>query len=868
MISELRCIVDALPGLVWTATLSGDIDFVNQRWCDYTGFTAEDARGHGLPATVHADDLASFTDSWTSMLDSGEPRDCEARLRRFDGIYRWFSFGCSPMLDATGRIVKWCGINTDIDDRKNAVDDVRPDESNFREIADCVPANVVVLSPSGKAENFNRHVLEYFGATVEELKSWTTGGFCHPEDLPGVVERLTRSLTTGETYTSEHRVRNADGVFRWFRMRGQPHRDSAGRITRWYIIQNDIDDQKRAEDALRASELKFRAIVDSIPGLVCTLDPAGRVLLINQRLFEYYGKTAEDLNVWEDNDTIHPADRDRVVASFAHSVATGLSFESEHRLRRADGVYQWFQVRALPVRDGDDRITGWYLLLTDIEDRKRAEDVIRASERDLIQIINTLPSTAWSTRPDGYCDFVNTRWLDYAGFTAEEARGWNWARALHPDDADALNEQWQSCLATGASLDAEARMRRFDGVYRWFLFRANPLRDESGTIVKWYGTNIDIDDRKRAEDELRRGETFLAEGQRLSSTGSFSWRVATGEVTLSEQLHRIFEFEQGEPVTLQHIGSIVHPEDIPLLTEKIAKGQAGGDCAEYEIRLQLPNGSMKYVRTLSVATRDSSGGLEINGAVQDITERRLADIALGKLRSELARVARLTSLGALTASVAHEVNQPLTGIITNAGTCLRMLAADPPNIDGARETVRRMIRDGNRASDVIIRLRSLFIKQSGAIESVDLNEAAREVIALSLTELQRHRVVVRDELDDRVPLVTGDRVQLQQVIMNLLLNAADAMSDIADRPRQVTIKTRCGEGDRVLLTVQDSGVGIDPQSVERLFEAFFTTKHGGMGIGLSISNSIIESHHGKLWATANDGPGATFSFYVPCEPAT
>jgi signal transduction histidine kinase len=216
----------------------------------------------------------------------------------------------------------------------------------------------------------------------------------------------------------------------------------------------------------------------------------------------------------------------------------------------------------------------------------------------------------------------------------------------------------------------------------------------------------------------------------------------------------------------------------------------------------------------------------------------------------------------LTASIAHEVNQPLSGIITNANTCLRMLAADPPNINGARETARRAIRDGNRASDVITRLRALFTKKATASETVDLNEAAREVIALSLSELQRGRVILRAELAEDLPPISGDRVQLQQVILNLLLNAADAMSGVEDRPRQALIKT-LREGDRVRLAVQDTGVGIEPSSVEELFEAFYTTKSGGMGIGLSVSRSIIESHRGQLEAVPNEGPGATFWFSIP-----
>jgi len=230
-------------------------------------------------------------------------------------------------------------------------------------------------------------------------------------------------------------------------------------------------------------------------------------------------------------------------------------------------------------------------------------------------------------------------------------------------------------------------------------------------------------------------------------------------------------------------------------------------------------------------------------------------------------VARVTSLGALTASIAHEVNQPLSGIITNASTCLRMLAADPPNIDGASETARRTIRDGNRASGVIARLRALFGKKDAPKELVDLNEAAREVMALSSSELRRNGVIVESALADGLGGVTRDRIQLQQVILNLLLNASDAMREVDSRPRQLLIMTEQDGGSRVRLSVRDTGVGFDPEGVDRLFEAFYTTKSSGMGMGLSISRSIIENHHGRLWAALNDGPGATFSFSVPCRPA-
>jgi PAS domain S-box-containing protein len=481
-------------------------------------------------------------------------------------------------------------------------------------------------------------------------------------------------------------------------------------------------------------------------------------------------------------------------------------------------------------------------------------------------LLQHLPVSAWTLKPNGTPDFVNQVWLDYSGQTLDFVRSHPeaWMTAVHPEDRDAASRAFWEGVRSGQGFAMETRcLRAQDGTYRWHLSQAVVLRDAAGKILKIVGTSTDIDDQKRAEEELRLSEAFLAQGQRLSLTGTFAWNLDTDELTFSAQLYRIFEFDSDVPVTLEQIGTRVHPEDIPLLTEKIELARKDTTDLDYGVRLRMPDGRIKYLRTKSCGIRHNTGRLEHIGAIQDVTEHRLAEDALSSLQSELAHMARLTTLGTLTASIAHEVNQPVAGMMTNAGTCLRMLATDPPNIDGARETARRMIRDSNRASEVITRLRKLFSKKETPIEPVDLNEATREIIALSLSELQRNRVILRQELAEELPLVAGDRVQLQQVILNLLRNATDAMSGVGDRPRELVIRTERDECDSVRLTVKDTGVGITPQDMERLFESFYTTKSDGMGMGLSVSRSIIERHSGRLWATPNDDPGATFSFSIP-----
>jgi PAS domain S-box-containing protein len=373
-------------------------------------------------------------------------------------------------------------------------------------------------------------------------------------------------------------------------------------------------------------------------------------------------------------------------------------------------------------------------------------------------------------------------------------------------------------------------------------------------------------ERAQGEAALRRSEALLAEGQRLSMTGTFWWRVATNEVQWSAESYRILGADPAAPATFALADTRIHPDDAPAVRTRLERAQREGDDFGFECRLLSADGSVTYVRVDARATRDRCAQLEYIGAIQDVTERRRSDEALSKLRSELAHVARVSSLGALTASIAHEVNQPLAGIVTNASTCLRMLTADPPDVEGARETARRTIRDGHRASDVIARLRALFTKKELTLEPVDLNDATREVIALSLSDLQRHQVILHSELSDDLPSVIGDRVQLQQVILNLIRNASDAMTNVHDRPRQLLIRTERESGDGVRAIVRDSGVGIDAPSMAKLFDAFYTTKSGGMGIGLSVSHSIVERHHGRLWAEPNEGPGVTFAFAIPSSP--
>ncbi len=611
-----------------------------------------------------------------------------------------------------------------------------------------------------------------------------------------------------------------------------------------------------------AMENELSRTVDALPGLVWTAFPDGRAEFVNRRWCEYTGLSVDEASGEGWQTAVHPDDRPALLESWRTIVASGEPGEAEARMQRFDGAYRWFLCRASPITDAAGKVVKWCGINTDIEDRKRAEDALRAHEQRFRLIVDSLPTRVVLFTPEGDVFHANRHTLEYAGATLEQLKAWT--SCIHPDDRQAVVARFHASISTGEPYDAETRHRRADGVYRWFHVQGFPLRDNEGRILLWYFLQTDIDDRKQADEHLRKSAALMAKVEQLSLSGSFCWCPATGSFTWSEQLYRIFGIEPGARITMDMVTARVHPGDVHIVHNTLEQAQDGTDL-ECDHRLLLPAGSVKYVRMQAHATRDAQGQLVYIGAVQDVTERRQSEEALGSLRAELAHVSRVNSLGVLTASIAHEINQPLAGIMTNASTGLRMLSAEPPNVEGALETVRRTIRDAHRASEVMTRLRALFRKEVIMTEAVDLGEAACEVIELLRSDIRRKRIVLRLETADDLTPVTGDKVQLQQVVLNLLLNAVEAMQGVDDRPRQMLVKIERDDDDHVRVVVTDAGVGFEPERASKLFDAFYTTKREGMGIGLSVSRCIIERHGGRLWATSNERFGATISFSVPCR---
>jgi PAS domain S-box-containing protein len=449
------------------------------------------------------------------------------------------------------------------------------------------------------------------------------------------------------------------------------------------------------------------------------------------------------------------------------------------------------------------------------------------------------------------------------GWTSEAALGKTLDELVPTTFPAPFKEIMETLLATGRWEGSLFRARR-DGSPVTVAARWSIQQDNQGRLSGILETNDDITERQRAEDALQRSEAYLAEAQRLSRTGSIGWRDPHDEQFWSRETYRIYEYEWNTiKPTLATMIARTHPDDRRLVQQRIEKACQDGTGFELEHRLLMPGGMTRFVQLVTRATKERTGDVRFVGAVMDITAARRASDDLQRVQSDLARVTRATTMGQLAASIAHEINQPLTGVVTNGYTVLHWLKEGTLNLDKARVTAERVVRDGERASGVIQRVQGLLTKTPPQTRDVDINELIDEVLDLLQTELRLREVVIQTELAPALPSFLGDSVQLQQVLLNLVMNGTDAMSDVTGRSKTLVIGSRAEPGGDGLVFVRDHGVGLDQDTADKIFNPFFTTKAKGMGMGLTICRSIIEAHGGRLWAAPAEPHGALFQFTLP-----
>src|SRR5882672_4743356 len=702
----------------------------------------------------------------------------------------------------------------------------------------------------------------------------------HPEDRAAVQQTINRAVVDGQDFEHEYRLLMPDGSMKYIHAVARAVQDASGNIEFVGAV-TDVTVAKETERKLRRSD----AYLAESERLRRTSSWAWDV---RRREWAYrspgmYGlfvldPEQGDVPLQAFRDRIHPEDSRPNVEAAARAVREKADFEVDFRIVLPNGSIKHIHSVGHPVvgSDGDViELIGTHVDVTEQHAAKealqKAFDEIKKSEDRLRLVIDTIPTLVWRARADGVPDFLNQPALDYTGLSLDQAET-GWPRAFHPDDKKGMLQKWSAIRESGVRGALEARLRRFDGEYRWFLFQAEPLRDELGNIVKWYGSSTDIEDRKRAEEALRESEQRFRDYAETAS----DWFWETGP---DHRVTRVSDPLNAVGIAPSRVTGVARWDiatDVGSEPEKWQRHRAMHDAhqpfRDFVYSTVSESGSPVYVRSSGKPFFDGSGNfLGYRGTGTDITATIRADHAeqaLHKAQAELAHVTRVTTLGELTVSIAHEVNQPLAAIIANAEACLRWLRRGTPDLDAACRSVESIIDDGIRASEVIRRVRALAKKTSPEKMPLDVSDVVRETIPLVQRELINHQILLRMELVPALPLVLGDRVQLQQVIINLVMNGIEAMQSVTDRPRELVIRSRQDEKQQVLVSVTDCGVGISAEDADRLFNPFFTTKSGGMGMGLSICRSIVEAHGSRLWATANVPHGATFQFTLPVSANT
>lgn len=746
-------------------------------------------------------------------------------------------------------------------------------------VLDRIPGLLAALDSAGRLRHANTALLAYTGLSTSELRNWSTNGLVHPEDVPLALIPRVAALRAGTAYEARQRLRRFDHVYRWFRTDAAPFRGTDGHIAGWYVQLTDVDELDRAEHTTPDSTHPLRAtpsqvtprtpfgtdemLAETIPAMMWAGDASGELEYLSHRAVVFLGRSVASLSGERWLDVVHVDDREAVIRRWQGAVAATSSYEDVYRLRRFDGQYRWIRSVGALSRDVPGRARRWYGLLIDIDEQRRAEDGLRESEQHWRSIVDTIPALVCTFDASGVLEHVNRQGLEYLGQSVEQLRSWPTIGIVpdRPDDDLSLAmDHWRHSVDTGAPYEVEHRVRGADGVLRWFRVRGQPLRDASGNVVRWYVLLVDIEARKRAEEALRRSAALLAQSQRQTRTGSLWWQLSSGDIVWSDESYRLMDYPTTTVPTLELIMHRVHPEDRALVSATVDRMARDGSSMDLEHRLLMPDGAIRHVRVVVQCVGYDAGRPEFAGAITDISDRKRADDELRRARATLVRATQVATVAELSASIAHEVNQPLASVVANGQACQAWLTHDPPNVARALLTVDRIVRDGYSAAEVVARIRALFTQSPPATTLLEMSSVIEEVLRIISAELPDDSVLVHTDLQAGVPMVVADRVQIQQVLMNLVHNAIESMADVDGRRKLVSIRVH-SDGAGIVVHVSDQGSGVtDPALV---FDAFHTTKTSGMGMGLAISRSIVENHGGRLWLSANTGIGATFSFTLP-----
>jgi PAS domain S-box-containing protein len=807
--------------------------------------------------------------------------------RQPHGRYRWVESRSEPLPEPSGTR-RWRAITAEVDDQRAGKALPTKIASNPPSDDDAVRAAKIVENLLGNAWAFDAAgrptyltpfaqtlvavTLDEFQAAVDEGHTFFKRT-AHPDEYDRISAAWRRSLQTGDPFFLDRRIQRASGIHEWNRTGFVPTRDKHGRITGWYGSMIDLDSHRITQAELRERERELSQLVDMVPSHIWRLTPDGEPVFFNKRMVDFLGFDIADAGKRRISrldaviEAVHPDDAAEFRDALAGGLASGETFAMRYRLRRADGVYRWMDCRAEPLRDQDSAIVQWYGATFDIDDQVRLYNELEDREAKIRRLVDSdiIGIVIWDL--DGRLIDANDAFLRMVQYDREDLKaGLGWFAMTPPEWQEVhAREEAEELARTGKMQAREKEYFRKDGSRVPVLIGAACFEGQSNQGVAYIH---DLTEQKRAEAALRARERELQEI--IDAVPVRIWRAAPndGPVYFNKRYQDHFRSVIADFDALERprIGALlqelVHPDEAPGVERTLGRCFESGDGAVLRFRWREKDDAYRWAECRVESRRDQSGAIvQWYGASVDIDDEMRAQTELRRMQERLAQASQAASLAELSASIAHEVNQPLAAIVANSHACQRWLIADSPNLERAQATIERIIRDANGAADVVARIRALFKQnvttRSGSSLAAVIADAERWVSDLAM----RHGVVLDSRIEPGVPSVAVDQVQIQQVLINLMRNSVEAM---ATSPGDKTLSVRASrDGDAVRIEVRDTGPGVE--NAEKIFDPFFTTKESGMGMGLAVSRSIVKSHGGRLWAEQNRDGGASFIFILPIE---
>jgi PAS domain S-box-containing protein len=781
-------------------------------------------------------------------------------------------------------------------------------ERELREVIETIPSMAWSAAPDGAAEFFNRRWLEYAGLTADQARGWGWTVAVHPDDLNPLVDYWRTIMASGQSGEVEARLRRFDGVYRWFLFRATPSLDDNGRVVKWYGTNTDIEERKRAEQALRSSEAYLAEAQRLTLTGSCAIDGTSREILYwSEEMFRLFGfDRQQGLPMWDQwVQRIHPEDRDKFRMAGDRTFLKKVDCDVEFRIVKPDGTVKHIHGIGHPVLSRDGELIQVVGTMVDVTERRHAEESLRRNESYLAQAQRLAHIGSWAWDATGRnAVHVSEEWCRIYGFDPKDGMpGWEQRlQRVHPEDRARFQLTIDRAVAEKSDYDMEFRILPLHAPGRYIHSVGHPVLGPSGELLQFVGVSMDITESKQAEEAFR----FIVVGT-AATTGSDFFQSLVQHMaqalraryafvtTCDDQKHartlafwkgdgfgENFEFDIADtPCEKVLHGELCHYRQALQGLFPLDKVLADWQAESY-LGLPMLDRSNRVIGHIAILDdRAMEADLRAIDLLKIFASRAAAELKRQRaedelqaalqererLRQELANLAhlnRVSTVGELAASLAHEIKQPIGAAVTNADACVRLLDRAQPDIGDAREAALEMAKDARRAAEIIDRVRSLYQKGSSQLETIEVNEVISEMVVMLQNEADRHSVSIRTDLAGELPAVMADRVQLQQVLMNLMINGIEAMLDTSG---ELTIKSKLADDGQLLISVTDTGVGLPTEKVDQVFNPFFTTKSQGTGLGLAITRSIVESHGGRIWATGNSGRGATFFFTLPSRLA-